>query len=122
MNDTVKGALTGLRTRLDVSWVFHDEDGKPFPNTRRRFEAACRRAGLVDFHFHDLRHTFASWLVMAGVPLPTVSDLMGHKSITMTMRYAHLSPTHRLEAIQSLDKNLTNPGFEGRGEGHVREA
>jgi len=59
---------------------------------------------------------------MGGVPLPTVSDLMGHKSITMTMRYAHLSPTHRLEAIQSLDKNLTNPGFEGRGEGHVREA
>jgi len=113
MNESVRGVLTGLRSRLDVNWVFHDEEGKAFPNTRRRFEAACRKAGLVDFHFHDLRHTFASWLVMAGVPLPTVSDLMGHKSITMTMRYAHLSPTHRQEAIRSLDKNLTNSGLEG---------
>lgn len=122
MNETVKGTLTGLRTRLDVNWVFHDEEGKPYPNTRKRFEAACRRAGLIDFHFHDLRHTFASWLVMAGVPLPTVSDLLGHKSITMTMRYAHLSPAHRHEAIRSLDKNLTNSGLEGVREITVRQA
>ncbi len=107
INDTVRSVLAGLRTRIDVPWVFHDEEGYKFKNTRKRFEAACKRVELTNFHFHDLRHTFASWLVMAGVPLITVSELMGHKSITMTMRYAHLSPQHKAHAVCSLDKNLT---------------
>ena len=107
INETVRSVLAGLRTRIDVPWVFHDEAGNKFKDTRKRFEAACKRVGLTDFHFHDLRHTFASWLVMAGVPLATVSELMGHKSISMTMRYAHLSPAHKAEAVCSLDNNLT---------------
>jgi integrase len=107
INETVRSVLAGLRTRIDVPWVFHDEAGNKFKDTRKRFEAACKRMGLLDFHFHDLRHTFASWLVMAGVPLATVSELMGHKSISMTMRYAHLSPQHKAHAVCSLDKNLT---------------
>jgi integrase len=107
INETVRSVLAGLRTRIDVPWVFHDEAGNKFKDTRKRFEAACKRIGLTDFHFHDLRHTFASWLVMAGVPLATVSQLLGHKSITMTMRYAHLSPQHKAHAVCSLDKNLT---------------
>jgi len=124
INETVRGVLTGLRSRLDVPWVFHDEDGCPFRDTRHKFEWACKRAGIMDFHFHDLRHTFASWLVMAGVPLATVSKLLGHKSITMTMRYAHLSPTHLAGAVRvldgpksrSLDNYLTFGGFQGRSE------
>ena len=107
INETVRSTLTRLRTRIDVPWVFHDENGHKFKDTRKRFGAACKRIGLMNFHFHDLRHTFASWLVMAGVPLVTVSQLLGHKSITMTMRYAHLSPAHKAEAVKSLDKNLT---------------
>jgi hypothetical protein len=54
-------------------------------------------------------------LVMAGVPLATVSELLGHKSITMTMRYAHLSPAHKAHAVCSLDKNLTKIGVNPNG-------
>ncbi len=107
INETVRSLLAGLRTRIDVPWVFHDEAGHKFKNTRKRFEAACKRMGLLDFHFHDLRHFFTSWLVMAGVPLATVSQLLGYKSLAMTMRYAHLSPQHKAEAVCSLVKNLT---------------
>jgi integrase len=69
----------------------------------KTFARAVKRAGLVDFTFHDLRHTFASRLVMAGVDLATVKELMGHKHITMTLRYTHLAPGHMRSAIAALD-------------------
>lgn len=67
------------------------------------FRAACRRAGIQGFRFHDLRHTFASHLVMKGAPLAAVQKLLGHSSIAMTMRYAHLSPDHQRAAVDLLD-------------------
>jgi site-specific recombinase XerD len=66
------------------------------------FASACQAAGLKDFTWHCLRHTFASRLVMAGVDIRTVQELMGHKSILMTMRYSHLSPEHRAKALEKL--------------------
>jgi len=64
--------------------------------------AAVRAAGIEDFRLHDLRHTFASRLVMAGVDLMTVMQLGGWKSLAMVQRYGHLSPSHRREAIERL--------------------
>jgi len=119
INDTLRGVLTGLRTRIDVPWIFHDEEGKKSRDTHKKFYWACRRAKIQDFRFHDLRHTFASWLVMGGVPLATVSKLLGHEKGTMTMRYAHLSPQHLTQAVKSLDKSLTIGGFQAQTEGKL---
>jgi integrase len=105
INETLRAALTGLRTRIDIPWIFHDSDGRRFKDVRHPFERACKGSGLVDFHFHDLRHTFASWLIMAGVPIATVGELLGHRSLSMTMRYAHLSPKHMASAVRVLDRN-----------------
>lgn len=66
---------------------------------------ACRRAGLRQIGWHVLRHTFASHLVMRGVPLRTVQELLGHSDIRTTMRYAHLAPEVKDEAVRLLDSN-----------------
>lgn len=71
-------------------------------DSRRWFERCVRAAGISSFRFHDLRHTFASRLVMAGVDLTTVKDLMGHKSFNMTLKYAHLSPDHRRASVEKI--------------------
>jgi integrase len=84
--------------------VFLTHNGTPYQHIAKVFEATCRRAGLTDVTFHDLRHTFASRLVMAGVDLPTVQALMGHKRIDMTLRYTHLAPGHKRTAITVLDR------------------
>jgi integrase len=64
---------------------------------------ALQRAGIVGFRWHDLRHHFASRLVQAGVPLNTVRDLLGHASVAMSLRYAHLAPDQRCQAVARLD-------------------
>ncbi len=66
------------------------------------FEHACKRAGVADFHWHDLRHTCASRLVMAGVDSQTVQQLLGHKSPVSTARYTHLSFAHLRDAVAKL--------------------
>lgn len=76
--------------------------GVPLENSKHWFSRAVKLAGIVDFTWHDLRHTFASRLVMAGVDLRTVQVLMGHKNIQMTCRYAHLAPDHTLAAVERL--------------------
>jgi len=86
---------------------FYDpRSGKPYQDVKRSFSSACRRAGIKDFRFHDIRHTFASHLVMAGIDLTTVKELLGHKTIAMTLRYAHLAPSHKVKAVDILDNTL----------------
>jgi site-specific recombinase XerD len=78
--------------------------GSVFANQgpRHWFEAAIEAANIEDFTWHCLRHTFASRLVMKGVDIRTVQELMGHKTIQMTVRYAHLAPQHTLAAVERL--------------------
>ncbi len=84
-------------------YVFSKKDGSPYGKVQKGFKAAVKRAGIRDCRFHDLRHTFASWLVMKGVPLATVQYYLGHQNIQTTMAYSHLSPDHRREAVRVLD-------------------
>jgi Phage integrase family len=63
-------------------------------------------ARINDFRFHDLRHTFASHLVMAGVDLVTVKDLLGHAGINMTVRYSHLVPEHKAQSRRQVGREI----------------
>lgn len=96
-----------LRQRLQgAEWVFAAPGKEAQRDLRKAWERAKKEAGIDKrFRFHDLRHTFASHKVMAGVDLRTVQVLMGHKDITMTLRYAHLSPQHLHDAINSFPKD-----------------
>ncbi len=85
-------------------WVFCHPDGSRIQNLKRSFATACKRAGIEDFRIHDLRHTCAAWLVTAGVPLTEVRDLLGHSSVTMTERYAHLAPENVRAAVEILER------------------
>jgi integrase len=89
--------------QLRSPYVFIQPNGERYLSVRNAFENACQRAGIYDFHFHDLRHTFASHLVMTGVDLASVQKILGHSDIKMTMRYAHLAPGHLQEAVNKLN-------------------
>lgn len=84
-------------------WVFAHRDGQRVQSIRRSFTSACRRAGITDFHIHDLRHTCAAWLVQSGVPLAEIRDLLRHSTVQMTERYAHLAPHNIQAAVGKLD-------------------
>jgi len=75
---------------------------RPNQYFRESFEAAVKRANIDDFHMHDLRHTAASYMIMNGVDLRTVADILGHKTISMTMRYTHLLDDHKLKAVDRI--------------------
>jgi integrase len=65
--------------------------------------ASAKRASIVDFRFHDLRHTFASQLLLKGGTLKDVQEILGHKTMTMTLRYAHLTQEHKRKAVNLLN-------------------
>ncbi len=81
-----------------------------------RLWGACRRAGLREIRWHDLRHTFASHLAMRGVPIPQIQQWMGHATITMTMRYAHLAPGSGSDLIRALDASAVAKPWQNRGD------
>ncbi len=92
-----------LKNQLRFPYVFCGPQGEPYKDIRGGFNSACRKAGITNFRFHDLRHTFASHLVMRGMTLKAVMELLGHSDIKMTMRYSHLAPGHLEDAVNALN-------------------
>ena len=88
-------------------------NGNKIQRVDKSFKTAIRKADLKNFRFHDLRHTFASRLVMKGVDLVTVQELLGHKSILMTKRYSHPTPEHKKRAVNfvNIDDSFNSPDF-----------
>ena len=82
--------------------IFPGDDGEEMGTLKTGFTAILRDAKIVGFRFHDLRHSFASKLVQAGVDLNTVRELLGHADLKMTLRYAHLAPEHKAAAVAKL--------------------
>jgi integrase len=86
--------------------------GRVFPvlGPKSWFESARAKAGIRNFHWHDLRHTFCSRLAMAGVPLKTIQVLAAHKTISVTAKYAHLCPNTLSGAVEK----ITSKAWQGR--------
>ena len=104
VNDELAAVFKEIRREQGLSseYIF-TKDGTKLGRIDMRFKAAVTRAEIDDFTFKDLRHTFASHLVMAGRNLKEVQELMGHENIQMTMRYAHLGPEQRKDAVSALN-------------------
>ena len=114
LNDVAVAALREL-------WCFSEGEGKVFAHLYRSkstvgargwFERVLAATNIKNFRWHDPRHTYASRLVMAGVDIRTVQELMGHKQIQVTLRYAHLAPQHQLQAVQRLCDTEQGTGTE----------
>ena len=119
INAEARLALLGLaRYRAehcpDSPWVFVRRNGERLQELDTAFYWLRKRLGIEDFRIHDLRHTCASWLVSRGVQLYAVKELLGHSTIKMTERYAHLSPENVRAAVSVLDggHNLGHTEFK----------
>ncbi len=99
-------ALAALKTWREqtegAGLVFTGRKGERFDNTRKAWAAVLVAAEIAAFRWHDLRHHFASRLVMTGVDLNTVRELLGHSDLKMTLRYSHLAPEHKAAAVARL--------------------
>lgn len=105
MDETVRSTLKGLDAGGE--FVFHNRNGNQIDGASlyNAFYEALDKSRITDFRFHDLRHTFASNLAMQeGVELNDIRELLGHKKMEMTLRYAHLSPRHKTRIVGILDK------------------
>jgi integrase len=110
LNSRAREALKVLARHNEGSeYVCPGSAGRLGRDWQRWFEQAVRLAGVRNLRWHDLRHSFASRLAMAGVPLRTITELLGHKTLGMVMRYAHLALAHLQEAVERLGAYSEKP-------------
>jgi len=103
LNKEARETLQAWRDQTgDTGYVFQSEGGRRFDNVKKAWAKILVDALVSDFVWHDLRHHFASRLAMAGAPLNTIRELMGHSDLAMTIRYSHLSPGHTRDAVELL--------------------
>jgi len=109
INDTLFELFKTIRKKqgLTSEYVFVYQ-GKRIKDVKTAYNAALKRAGILDANFHTLRHTFASHFVMRGGSLKALQEMLGHSNIKTTMRYAHLSQEHKKEAVKLLDGLTTS--------------
>jgi site-specific recombinase XerD len=108
MNKTAFDTLSRWRNQAKRtapgSFVFPSpQTGKKMGDCRTSWENLVKAAQIENFRWHDMRHDFASQLVMKGVDLNTVRELLGHADMKMTLRYAHLAPNIKMKAVEMLD-------------------
>ena len=115
LTPALAAALKAIK-HLKSKHVFCNRDGSPLTlwQLHERLEGTCRRAGLREIRWHDIRHSFASQLVSAGVPLRQVQEYLGHTTITMTMRYAHLAPNDGGDMFRALDRSASSHRLEAQ--------
>lgn len=118
--ETVRELLE-RRSRPRSTFLFCKPDGSRIGNPKKAFEGACRRARVDDFHFHDLRHTFASWWVQDGGDLYRLSRILGHTTLQMSSRYAHLRTNDLHEEIERVAQKRTQERINRRTEGADRQ-
>lgn len=107
LNSEALQTLKSWREQSSMSdLVFPNKDGERFDDIKRGWKKIIEKAKIPNFRWHDLRHHFASRLVMAGVDLNTVRELLGHSDMAMTLRYAHLAPEHKASAVEKLVNNI----------------
>jgi integrase len=129
LNATVVTTLQALFTERvpDCPYVFAHTAGRnagqPVKDVKNGFHTALEIAEIKDFTWHDLRHTFASWLIMKGASLRSVAELLGHRGLRMVMRYAHLSPAYLSSEVALLDAATRMPPLpeETRGGKRARK-
>jgi integrase len=104
MNEALIAALGAWKAQTGGDGLVFPspKDGEVFDNVRRAWDGVIKAADIKDFRWHDMRHDFASQLVMKGVDLNTVRELMGHADMKMTLRYAHLAPETKMKAVEML--------------------
>jgi integrase len=102
-----------VENRPSKSEYVFNYHGQQVSEVKRSFKKALDDAGIEDCRFHDLRHTFASHMVMRGASIKEVQEILGHKSLTMTVRYAHLSQEHKKKAVNLLN-GLTAPASQSK--------
>jgi integrase len=94
--------LWGHARQRRSAWVFPRADGQKPVFQEYAWQYACQRAGITDFHFHDLRHSCASFLAVSGASLREIAEILGHRSLKQTMKYAHLVEPHTRGVLQTM--------------------